>query len=434
MNESLCPGLWFREALVALALAVSQACVQAQAIPQGEQMTWDSPKMRQIEKEWQSLDDAYTNMPEKIPGGVGKDKYGWLEGLKYRLLQKRLSDRDLRQLAAAAGPIPDRPFTNSVVEFMARAFIEAGDRGSLVTLLSRRCPPRIGHYLGIEFWLASWGYKFQDPVLILAEAYSKCESPETRHILAAAMRRGFGGHGIVGKDDADYVNNAQQWYEKEKDHLAVNIRYVANDADASLERYEKNPKLYESFPPPLKRQLLFEKTASSQASPSNNEGPEQTKSEPADYGADDESPTTAEKELAKLEGIWEVAEATNDGEPVAQGRIKSHRLLFHKGIMQWKSTGPNAGKEETEYRLRLDVQQKPWALDLIEMPEGALKKEQTTPLIYELQEETTAGIFELDGGTPRICLPAFGTTHRPTSFKTEKGSLGTSLLLKRVKE
>jgi hypothetical protein len=57
--------------------------------------------------------------------------------------------------------------------------------------------------------------------LVLGEAYSKCQVPEVRHDLAGVGRRAFIGQGIRGKDDAEYVTNAMQWYEEEKSHLIV---------------------------------------------------------------------------------------------------------------------------------------------------------------------------------------------------------------------
>jgi hypothetical protein len=70
-----------------------------------------------------------------------------------------------------------------------------------------------------------------------------------------AVRRGFTGSGISGKDDAEFVNNAMRWYEKEKGNLIVNensrlrggaLPYDENDPDYRLvmQRYEKIPPLF----------------------------------------------------------------------------------------------------------------------------------------------------------------------------------------------
>lgn len=213
MNESTRLKRWFRTALIAIALQVS--CVRAQATPADEKLSWDSPKIRQIENEWQSLQDTYHNTPEKIPGGGGKDQYVLFSLLENALLERRFSDRELQQLASGTELIPDRAFTDQVVDCMVWRFVETNDRADLVTLLSKRCTGLVGSQT-IEFCLAYWGSQLKDPILVLGEAFSNSKSPENCHNLAIAVRRGFSGHGIQGRADADYVNNAMRWYEKRK--------------------------------------------------------------------------------------------------------------------------------------------------------------------------------------------------------------------------
>ena len=70
-----------------------------------------------------------------------------------------------------------------------------------------------------------------------------------------------------------------------------------------------------------------------------------------------------------------------------------------------------------------------------QMPTPALTREQTTPLVYELQDITTSAIYELKGDALRMCLPPrLGMWQRPTSFKAEERSGETSYTLKRVRE
>lgn len=283
--------------------------------------------MRAIEKEWKSLQDAYDKTPEKIPGAPGKDKYGQLEKMIDRLLRKRLSDRELRQLAGSTEAVPGREFISRTVEFMVRAFVDVGDRRSLVNLLSRRCPGRVGWYDDIEFYLAFRGKTFTCPILILGEAYSSCQIPATRHALAAAVRRGFAGLDISGKDDADYVTNAMEWYKKRKDHLVVNPNYWRNEMHVPLESYEMNPKLYDTFPPPYKREPLFEEIPVSHETRNRTHESGQVGSTPvAGAGIASSQHTndeTVETELTKLQGTWQVVTIVNSGETVAEDKIKS---------------------------------------------------------------------------------------------------------------
>ena len=114
-------------------------------------------------------------------------------------------------------------FEFEALRYMVRAFASSGDREGLVTLLSRRFPSEtISPDELIEFYLAYWGNKtLKDPILVLGEAYSECRIPEARRKIVAAVRRSFTGSGIRGRDDAEFVKNSMQWYER-KGHLTVN--------------------------------------------------------------------------------------------------------------------------------------------------------------------------------------------------------------------
>ncbi|MBN2291279.1 MAG: hypothetical protein JXM70_02575 [Pirellulales bacterium] len=59
---------------------------------------------------------------------------------------------------------------------------------------------------------------------------------------------------LFALDDTEFVNNAMQWYEKEKDNLVVNKIYWHNTAMFAPEHYEQRPKSskqWESFREPL---------------------------------------------------------------------------------------------------------------------------------------------------------------------------------------
>ena len=224
---------------------------------------WNSPRMREVEKEWQPLWDAYG----EVRGG-SKDRYIQTVKSVDRLLQKRLSRQSLRQLAATADRLPTRaddrsPFSDEVLAFLVKSFVESGDREALVGLLSRRCPSRIDWPELIEFYLAFRGKKLKAPILILGEAYAKCQVPETRHVLAAAVRRAFADFGIHDNDDAEYVGKAMRWYENAKNDLVVNQGYTLNETSHggafTMETYEAHPEYYDN--PPGARDPLFRRSA-----------------------------------------------------------------------------------------------------------------------------------------------------------------------------
>jgi hypothetical protein len=180
-----------------------------------------------------------------------------------RLFDKRLSDRDLCDLAASprlpSVPEDQGTFVYAILTHMVEAFVKSGNRQCLVDFLAQRCPGRIHGPEDIEFYVAFHGKKLNDPILVLGEAYAKCGVPETRLALAASVRRGFAGLGIPGKDDAEFVSNAMKWYEKEKGHLSVNADYTLNETSNggrfTIQSYEKNPEFYENAP--QVRQPLF---------------------------------------------------------------------------------------------------------------------------------------------------------------------------------
>ena len=254
--------------VVLVVMAAVQGCAGNQGptgVDQDQDRTvvdWDSPGMREIEKEWQMLWDAYS----KVPTPDSKTEYGNVVMAVDRLFRKRLSARSLRQLVASSeqAAIPTLYSSNSfecaVLEFMVEAFVKSGDRESLVELLSKRCPSRTGLVTNIEYCVAYSGWRFKDPILILGEAYSKCQVPETRHALAASVRRSFGGFGIDGKDDAEFVSNAMRWYTKEKGGLIANREYYMNEMlGPAIESYEKHPEYYDK--PPWPRKPLFRKSS-----------------------------------------------------------------------------------------------------------------------------------------------------------------------------
>jgi hypothetical protein len=212
----------------------NRAMQRAKDAPTKTAISWDSSKMRSVQKEWDSLCDSFGQDTWTQDNSEERDK------MLDSILNKHLSETDLRELAASCGKLPvlekDRsPFANSVLSHMVVAFVDSGNRKSLVTLLATRCPNRVYTYNDIEYYLALWERKktLKHPILILGEAYSRCKAPEVRHDIAKVIRRGFATMQIPGlrysdqKDDS-YVENAMKWYQMHKDELAPNPKYGHN--------------------------------------------------------------------------------------------------------------------------------------------------------------------------------------------------------------
>ena len=237
-------GLLFPAVLICVAFAAVAGCTAKEPIT-----SWDSPRLLEVQKEWESLLDTANKMHGKERGEKYGTKNEKLDKMLRRILESNLSHDALLNLTATCDTLPVRSkdrnhFTNKVLAYMEWTFINSGDRDNLVKLLSTRCQLRICAYDDIELYLADRGKKLKDPILVLGEAFSKCKVPEVRHDLAGAVRRGFAGHGIRGKDDAEYVANAMQWYQKEKNHLIVNGDYWENTQHLSAGFYDERPELY----------------------------------------------------------------------------------------------------------------------------------------------------------------------------------------------
>ena len=201
-------------------------------------ISWDSPRMLNLEKEWEELSVS-------LGKEASKDNYGKHGRILDDLIRKRLSDQDFRELAASCAVLSVNQekrsdFANVMLELMVIVFVDCGDRKSLVTLLSTRCPNRIYLYNDIEFYLVTQGKKLKDPILILGDAYRMCKVPEVRCDIAAAVRRAFGGLGVMGTDDTELVENAMKWYSQNKSGLVCNTRYFHNAMRPRAD-YNKNP-------------------------------------------------------------------------------------------------------------------------------------------------------------------------------------------------
>ena len=142
-------------------------------------------------------------------------------GKSNEFLALRLSVRDIQGLSDSRDVVPltaDRrcPFENAVLNYAIHVLVRTGDRNRLVGLLSTHCLDDVDGE-PIEACLTRHCGTLADPILIFGEAFGKAAAPEVRANLAAAVRRGFADLGIEGENEAEFVENAMEWYRKEKD-------------------------------------------------------------------------------------------------------------------------------------------------------------------------------------------------------------------------
>ena len=198
-------------------------------------LAWDSPKMLEVKKDHDAILATFR-------GPDNKDTYEQRTREITALYRKRLSHQEMSGLAESCDSLPVEEvnwnnFQCTLILEMVWTFLKAGDRQSLVTLFSTRFPSDY-HFLDIEALLVLHGKAIKDPILILGDAYSKSKVPEVRAAIAQVVRRAFRGSGIRGNNDAEFVQNAMEWYAREKDYLVYNYKYDGSRQIMHLHRNE----------------------------------------------------------------------------------------------------------------------------------------------------------------------------------------------------
>jgi len=339
---------------------------------------------------------------EQIPGDNGKTKYCVRLRMAERLFRNRLSEQNVYQLASSCNALPvrveDRGFEESVLAFLVKVLVELGDREALVGLLSTRSPIWFNGIEPIECHLIVRGERLKDAILILGDAYSQCEVPETRHTLAAEVRRGFAGFDIGGWGDADYVKNALQWYEKEKGRLEPNPLYLANEIS-----FIKNPLFKEKVGPTTERgggQQPRRFSANSLATAAS------FRTKPV---------RTSEKDFARLRGSWKVVGATHAGRSLPEKAFEGAELLFQNQMLMIRRPGWD---DEKRFRIRVGRDTNLATIDVVGV--GEPERDASAPaLLNDLKNEATTGIYELHEDSLRLCLAKPGAWRRPTSFAAD---------------
>jgi hypothetical protein len=205
--------------------------------------SWDSPKMASLQRQWESIEAELDKHPQDQE---------WWENVKLKehaLLKKSLTVPEMRHLAATCGAVPMGvedldDFHWSVIVYIAVAFMENGDREGLVTLFSRRFPESLWPEEATARRLIRFSNKaMKDPVLVLGEAYSRCKDHDVRRKLAKTVRCEFEHLPVTASsDDAQFVSNAMQWYEKNKAHLRPRDSYTPGHPYTSFQDDREEPR------------------------------------------------------------------------------------------------------------------------------------------------------------------------------------------------
>jgi len=114
---------------------------------------------------------------------------------------------------------------------------------------------------------------------------------------------------------------------------------------------------------------------------------------------------TADSEVKKLEGTWEIVAAEIMGKKIDAPKGKGGSIIFSKGM---KLVMKDPGKPDKDGKYKIDTSNSPKQLDLIELKDGKDGK-------------VTQAIYEVDGDTLRLGFSGEGAKgKRPTEFKGDK--------------
>jgi len=187
-----------------------------------EQLTWDGGRMEELEEEFRLRCQALR--PSWIKGAFWEkvDVFACILG-------ERLSQKEIEQLIDSCKTLPRGDYRRTdrqqrVIESIIILCCRKTDRERLVQMLAKRCPWKIGADCEIEHYLALAG-PGPDPILVLADAFDRCEDPLVRKDIAEALRRGFEAAGVERRKDAEFVKACREWYAKNEGKIEVVVSY-----------------------------------------------------------------------------------------------------------------------------------------------------------------------------------------------------------------
>ena len=127
----------------------------------------------------------------------------------------------------------------------------------------------------------------------------------------------------------------------------------------------------------------------------------------------------AKRDADDLQGTWQATEGIGNGTPLTKDQLQRLRVMFAGAKM---SVFPlDGGEKAMEHTFQVDPGKKPKAIDATRLEGGGKGK-------------VVKGIYDLDGDTLRLCLPARLEKERPTEFAAPENSGLVLLTLRRAKK
>lgn len=134
----------------------------------------------------------------------------------------------------------------------------------------------------------------------------------------------------------------------------------------------------------------------------------------------DKDRPTAIEDFKRLTGAWQIVAITVDGRHVPDA--KGYTIEFKDGKLTMMD-----GDVRREFLCKLDPAKSPKRMDLT--PSGDAFKSDDR---FKDKGEPLLAVYELKGDQLRICQPVEKTTHRPSEFRSAKGSKLALMVLERA--
>jgi hypothetical protein len=208
--------------LLAASMVFTSGCarsIESRATKSGQEPVSDLRAAYQV-------DCVAPNPPDKGKGDWTRRIHQCLV-VKLRSLPESLFDQVLEYSLASseADSGTSDEFDANLAEAFVDIFVTDGNRQMLVKLLAAKCLNHYG-YGAIEFFIVGW-YKqpFTDPILIFVDAYRDSHSDKNRETIVAILQSSFTGLVPFGAGGPDFVDRCEEFYQKNKEHLVVNVEY-----------------------------------------------------------------------------------------------------------------------------------------------------------------------------------------------------------------
>jgi UDP-2,3-diacylglucosamine pyrophosphatase LpxH len=177
---------------------------------------------------YSQLMDYFDKQKDIINKNDIKNRYG--AGLEF--LEKIISKLTEHNRQKILDEIYAQKIDKSI--YAIQAFIlyysKMNNRVTVMDILSHKCPERIYISTDIEFFLIN-NTNFEYPFLMLIQAYKESKNAENKENIAKIIRRSLMAMNIKGENDFSLIDNAEKWYETNKNKLSPNPKYVYNSPD-----------------------------------------------------------------------------------------------------------------------------------------------------------------------------------------------------------